>query len=482
MLQITNSKALRNAVRHAKRSGCQVDQFQRFLEAGYRPQPKQLNFHAAARLCDLPGGPDRVAYGGTRGQAKSHAIIAQVGIDDCQRFPGLKWLYLRLIAKRAGEQFEDLVSKMFSRVSHVYTASKGILDFSNGSKILLGGFKDESDIDDYIGIEYDGIVIEDSTTISDTKHTAIRGSLRTSKEGWRPRLYESANPGGVGHGWFKKMYVDPWLKKEEAETRFIHTVMGDNVFIDEGYARYLNSLTGWLRRAWRDGDFTIAAGQFFTAFNPDIHLFNHADFIRQPDWPVWASMDYGSAHWNIVYLFTQDGDGNRYVIDEYAARRSLIPTIADGIKAMLTRNGLTLAHLRHFVAGTDVFATKPTYKDDEPQTIAEGYERYGVRFEPAQTDRISGAARVLTYLGNSEQNIPARLFISNRCSMLIECLPSMQHDPKRMEDVLKVDCNVETGDGGDDAYDSFRYGLMVEFSKQAGLVLQRRAKGWQPVR
>jgi hypothetical protein len=44
---------------------------------------------------------------------------------------------------------------------------------------------------------------------------------------------------------------------------------------------------------------------------------------------------------------------------------------------------------------------------------------------------------------------PARLFIHERCARLIECLPLLQHDPNRPEDVLKMDCD-EDGLGGDD--------------------------------
>lgn len=475
---ITATAELERALIYAARVGCYPDQLERFVQYGYIPQAKQMTFHAAARACDEIAGPDWVGVGGTRGQAKSHAIIAQVGMDDCQRVPGLKWLYLRNIARSAAEQFEDLVRKMFNLVPHDYRPSRGVLHFTKtDSRIILGGFKDENDIDQYIGIEYDGIVIEDATTISQTKFDAIRGSLRTSKPNWKPRGYASANPGGIGHTWFKRFFVDPWSKRVETTTRFIHTTMGDNVFIDDGYARYLDSLTGWLRRAWRDGDFTIAAGQFFTTFDPAAHVFDYDKFTRPDDWKVWAAMDYGYSHWNITYLITQDGDGNRYIIDEYAERRGLIPTIADGVKAMLTRNGLTLNHLAHFVAGSDVFATKLARKKDEPQTIAEEYERYGIIFEPAQTDRINGAAKVRTLLGNPEEGIPPRLFISNRCHYLINCLPEMQHDPKRMEDVLKVDCNAETGEGGDDPYDAARYGLMVDFKPRAGL-LYGAAKGW----
>jgi phage terminase large subunit len=461
---ITATTELENCLTFAAAVGCYPDQLQRFLQAGYVPQAKQMTFHAAARAADDPTGPERIGYGGTRGQAKSHAILAQVGMDDCQRYPGLKWLYLRNIGKSAAEQFDDLITKMFSLVPHNYKSSRGLLKFPNGSRIILGGFKDENEIDAYIGIEYDGIVIEDATTLSETKYNAICGSLRTSKPNWRPRLYASANPGGIGHGWFKRIFVDPWIKKTETLTRFIHTVMGDNVFIDEGYARYLNSLTGWLRRAWRDGDFSIAAGQFFTNFDLTTHVVE--PFTIPLDWTVWASMDYGFAHYNTVHLFAKDGDGNRFVVDEYATRRTLIPHVADGIKAMLTRNGVELGRLNCFVAGTDVFIKKFIDKpNEEARTIADEYLKHGITLIPAETDRINGASRIMTFLGSKEHPpIPARLFIFNRCGGLINQLPEMQHDPKRGEDVLKVDCNSETGEGGDDFYDCLRYGMMVEFT------------------
>jgi hypothetical protein len=50
----------------------------------------------------------------------------------------------------------------------------------------------------------------------------------------------------------------------------------------------------------------------------------------------------------------------------------------------------------------------------------------------------------------------ARLFIRQRCGRLVETLPSLQHDPNRPEDVLKVDAD-EDGGGGDDAADALRY-------------------------
>ena len=96
----------------AARVGCPQDQLYSFLVAGYVPQRKQLVFHAAARACDAAGGPSHVGYGGTRGQAKSHATFAQAVLDDMQRFDGLKGLYLRKIKGRALESMDDLRRKV----------------------------------------------------------------------------------------------------------------------------------------------------------------------------------------------------------------------------------------------------------------------------------------------------------------------------------------------------------------------------------
>jgi hypothetical protein len=77
------------------RAGCTTDQMQNFIRAGLILQPRQLAASAAARLCDHSDGPTLIGYGGARGGGKSHWLLAQVGADDCQRFPGCKALLLR---------------------------------------------------------------------------------------------------------------------------------------------------------------------------------------------------------------------------------------------------------------------------------------------------------------------------------------------------------------------------------------------------
>jgi len=68
-----------------RRAGCPMDQMDRFQAADVILQSRQLAASAAARLCDRADGPTAVGYGGARGGGKSHWLLAQMGVDDCQR-------------------------------------------------------------------------------------------------------------------------------------------------------------------------------------------------------------------------------------------------------------------------------------------------------------------------------------------------------------------------------------------------------------
>ncbi len=80
------------------------------------------------------------------------------------------------------------------------------------------------------------------------------------------------------------------------------------------------------------------------------------------------------------------------------------------------------------------------------------YAKLGIRLTGAMTDRVNGWAEILRRLGDPNVGIAPTLFIHSRCARLVDCLPSLQHDPNRPEDVLKVDADEE-GVGAHDAAD-----------------------------
>jgi len=447
-----------------------MDQMDRFQAADVILQSRQLAASAAARLCDRADGPTAVGYGGARGGGKSHWLLAQMGVDDCQRVPGLKCLLLRKVGKANLEHFEDLRRKLFTNLGHEFSAFRGILTFRNGSRIIAGHFQNEKDIDAYLGLEYDVIGIEEATTLTARKYQDITTCCRTSKPDWRPRIYSTTNPGGVGHGWYRKRFIEPWQRHAETETRFIAALVTDNRWNNPEYVRVLEGLTGWQRRAWLDGDWDIAAGQFFTTLRREVHIVSDFDETRAREW--FCALDYGFTHYTVVLLGCTDGDGNLFVVDEHAERLWLPQRHAPAITAMLARHSISnrrleITDLKRFVAGADVFS-----RQSDGSTVASQYAKLGVALKPANMERVSGWAEILHRFGDPANGVKARLFIHERCARLVECLPALQHDPSRPEDVLKVDCD-EDGVGGDDAADCLRYLVATK----ARSISQRKLRG-----
>jgi hypothetical protein len=442
----------------------------RFQLADVVLQGRQLAASAAARLCDMADGPTAVGYGGARGGGKSHWLLAQMGVDDCQRVPGLKCLLLRKVGKANLEHFEDLRRKLFSKLGHEFSAFRGILTFDNGSRIIAGHFQNEKDIDAYLGLEYDVIGIEEATTLTARKYSDISTCCRSSKalpggQHWRPRIYSTTNPGGVGHAWYRKLFIEPWQRRAETGTRFVAARVTDNRWNNPEYTRVLEGLTGWQRRAWLDGDWDIAAGQFFTTLRREVHVVSDFDERRAREW--FCALDYGFTHYTVVLLGCTDGDGNLFVVDEHAERLWLPQRHAPAIMAMLARHGLKVEDLKRFVAGADVFS-----RQSDGSTVASQYGKLGIALKPANMERVNGWAEVLHRLGDPANGVKPRLLMHERCARLVECLPSLQHDPNRPEDVLKVDCD-EDGVGGDDSADCLRY-LVATKSRT---VVQRKLRG-----
>jgi phage terminase large subunit len=343
------------------------------------------------------------------------------------------------------------------QIPHDYNR-QGVISFANGSRIVTGHFRTEGDVDQYLGLEYDVVVIEEATTLSLAKYKTLRDSNRTSKPNWRPRIYASTNPGNIGHVWFKERFITPARKLQETDTRFIFATVDDNRFIDSEYTKKLEDNTGWKLRARRFGDWDIAAGQYFSTWNYDAHTCE--PFIIPAHWPVWACFDYGFTHPSAFYLLTEFDD-EITITGEHVEAKKLPRDHAGAMRRIAAKHGRDISDIPVF-AGPDVFANKG---DENAKTIAQQYEAHGVYMVAAPNDRISGWGEMLDLLGDpgrAENPIPARLKITRDCERLIECIPALQHNPNKPEDVLKWDIDDE-GSGGDDPADAARYGLMARF-------------------
>lgn len=431
-------------------AGVTDEQLRNFAAMGYVAQPTQLEFHAACRSCDVDRGPQIIGYGGSRGPGKSHASLAQAG-DDCLRRQGLKVLFLRKYQKSAAESMEDLVYRVFWKLDVNYTPSTGRVTFPNGSRILMGGFKDEKDIEKYIGIEYDLIVIEEVNQITFEKIQKLRGSLRTSRDDWRTRMYWTFNPGGVGHLWLKQNLIEPYRAGTEGEhrlfggtCRFIPSTYRDNVFLAPEYVDWLLSLEGPLGQAWREGDWDVFEGMAFPMWDQTRHIVD--PFEIPAHWAKWRAVDWGFANpWCCLWFAKEPDRGRIYVYRErYSAN------LTDKQQAETIVNS-SPEQIDITYADPSMWARKN--QEGLISSTADEYARYGVPLTRADNDRLSGKRKVDRLLADLPDGKPGIVFFSN-CKSLISTLPSLPFDENKPED---VDTDAE-----DHAYDALRYGLTNE--------------------
>lgn len=458
-MTLTKTELYERCINTALRVGSPKDQVENLVVLGnYIPYKWQWQYHSAARAADHEDGPSDILLGGARGPGKSHAEISQVALDDCQRIPGLKVLFLRQTGASAAESFDDLVAKALK--GHVeYRKSKTRLVFPNGSRIILGGFKDERDIDKYIGVEYDLIVVEELTQLTKEKYLKLKGSLRSTKKGWRPRVYASANPGGIGHQWVKEMFVMPYREgtgvyvdpdtKKETRTAFIPSTYKQNPALNPEYIAYLESLGGNLGKAWREGDWDIFEGQYFSEWLYRVHVCK--PFAIPETWLRFRSIDPSgrsgvtSAHW-----YALDSNGDVWAYREHAETGKDHDEHAKDIKKKSLLPDGSEEDYRYTVMDTSAFA-----KAGYSETAAEIYERNGVvGLLPAAKERVVGWNAVHRYLRH-DVSTPPKLHIFSTCVNLIKEIPIAQHDEHNPEDV------AEHRDGAHhlDSLDDLRYFL-----------------------
>lgn len=440
----------------AKNAGVALDQLQRLLDAGLVFTAAHLRFLGAARQCDRPDGPEEILCGGGRGSGKTNAVLAQMLVDDCQRAPGIRCLSIRKTAKSSREQVLEVRKKILSNVPHTVNESSGIIKFPNGSQCVIGGFKDEKDFEKYIGQEYDVIHIAECNQITKDKEEALLTCLRTSRPGWRVRAYLDTNPGGISHEHHRRKFVMPHYRGQETTTQYFHSTLADNPFIDEGYRVKMERLTGNRRKAWLDGDWDFRAGAYFSMWSHAHHVIGPGSGIHHPATPKrwYAGYDYGISHPASFHLMCDDFNGNSFVVDRWHKNNCVVKEQAAGIRGLLAKWKLEPGDLAHIAAGHDCFN-----RNNQGRTTAELFALEGLRLSEFRPDRISNWATIANRLGDPERGIPSSLYVSDRCVELIECIPLMAERDDREGDLEKWDAD-ENGEGGDDALDSCRNGLL----------------------
>lgn len=422
-----------------------------------------------------------VGYGGAKGGGKSHGL-RNIWLLETLSKPGIT----SAIFRRSYPELEDNhigpLFKQFPQLRPYYNGSKHELRIPQlESELKFRYCKKDSDVDIHQGQEYHRLGIEEASQWTEQMIWRLLGSNRSSRDKIRPVAGFTFNPGGIAHKFLKRFFVEKKLKEHElaagfktSDIAFIQALVTDNPALMKNNPDYVKILEAepneMLRRAYRYGDWNIAAGQYFTEFNPSVHVIKPFKIPRH--WKWFGSYDYGFNHPACVHWWATDEDGTVYLVNEMVAAQM---GLEEQAKRMNDFTGkLELPSDVIYEAGHDCWARK---RGSDP-TIAEDFIRKGILLRRANIDRKLGAHQVRMYLSqpvnsNGEKSQP-RVYIFDTCEITIDCILRMTHNPDDPEDVLKVDAVEGDPYTGDDPYDCFRYGLM---SRPAIAVAPKKSRG-----
>ena len=181
-----------------------IETSERTVKISGTPNEKQKLFFASrARF---------TAYGGARGGGKSWALRRKL-VALCLRYAGIKCLLIR-------RSFPELkTNHLYAFIKEYgslfcYKETEKALYFHNGSVIFLGYCAYDKDALRYQGQEFDIIAIDEATQLSEYRFSIFKACLRGTNPFPR-RMYLTCNPGGIGHSWVKRLFIDRIYKNDE---------------------------------------------------------------------------------------------------------------------------------------------------------------------------------------------------------------------------------------------------------------------------
>ncbi len=431
-------------------------------EVAFNPnQGPQTEFLAA---------PERdVLYGGAAGGGKSYALLADA-LRDAHN-PNHRGLLLRRTLGELTELIDksrQLYLKAFPEA--VFKESKSTWIFPSGATILFSYLDRDTDVTRYQGQSFNWIAIDEITHYP-TPYVweYLRSRLRTTDQSIVPYMRCTANPGGVGGWWIKKMYIDPsesntpfWARDVESnrilrygssneekagkplfQRRFIPARLTDNPYLMASgeYEAMLNSLPEVERRRLLEGDWDVTDGAAFAEFDRSRHVVEPFEIPRS--WARIRAADYGYSSPSCVLWGAIDFDGNLWIYRELYGKGFTGEQLAERILE-LEYDDPTIQ--------TAVLDESCFSRTGHGLSIAESMNRLNLRFMASNRDRLAGKIEMHKRLGNNDLDEP-RLRIFNNCTHLIRTLPTLPLSKTNPEDVdTKAD---------DHAYDALRYMCMT---------------------
>lgn len=465
-----------------------------FIE--YEPQPKQR------LLSECPA--NEILYGGSAGPGKSHAIRHEALVW-ANRIPKLQvYLFRRTYPELEKNHILPIIIEWGNRYGQ-YNDGKKYYRLPNQSMIHFCHAQHEKNVMLYHGAEIHLLIIDELSTFTEWMYVYLRNRVRCTLDlpqryqGRVPGVICASNPGGVGHEFCKRLFVD-FCAIDSAETdkrkadpsnygpvyehpsrrlgytvnyglrmarqsdggmmrAYIPGLLQDNPILmqrDPGYIHRIEAMPEPYRSAYLDGDWEIFLGQVFN-FNKSHHVCAVHPLPAYA--PVYFTFDWGfGAPFSCGWCYT-DADGRIFRFAEWygwtktpnQGLRLADSEIAEGIIEHEIKVGVRAPGGRHvdgfdigvpkvkvnYILSPDCFQKKPDYRGGgQGPSTSEIFSRYGINGTPGDATRDQKIKQFHERLRVPRKENERPMFqVFDSCKQFIRTIPLLQQDEHNPEDV-----------------------------------------------
>lgn len=431
------------------------------IELPYRPYAKQTEFHRSRA--------DVILFGGAAGPGKSRAL-REDALELCLRHPN----YKATIFRRKHTELEDthiLASQIeFPQELGQYNDQKKRWKFNNGSILKFNHCQLESNVYDYQSAEWDYLGIDELTHFSEDMFWYLQTRNRNVNPNVPAICRTTTNPGGVGHAWVKRIFLNSGCPCAEHRTarpsgtiweqtwpnpitgkeislsfQFIQAFLQDNPALLQNDPQYVARLAMQpenVRKALLLGCWDVFAGQGFPEWG-DRHIVE--PFVLGNNVRRYRAIDWGKTAPFWCGWFAVNEYGRAYLYREVSQ-----PGLRDEEQAELVLEMTGKERIEYTVADPSIYG-EGRGSNRWGVTIAQAYQKSGLQVMRADNARILGKQRMHQWLSDAPDGTPW-LQVFSTCQSFIKCIKGLVIDDKRVEDIKE---------GGDDhSYDGSRYWAM----------------------
>lgn len=369
-------------------------------------------------------------YGGARGGGKSWSIQRKAPLG-AYNYPGIRILILR---REYGDMENSIITPMLKILApntYSYNKTDHMINFTNGSQIKFGNMPGYCAAVEgkYQGQEYDWLFIDEATQFLESEFRGLAAIVRGANK-IPKRVYLTCNPGGPGHNWVKRLFIDRKFKTGENPNDyvFIKATVDDNKDLMESnpdYIQQLELLPEDKRNAHRYGDWNALAGTYFSEFTDGVHTCR--PFQIPKEWARYRAFDYGLDMFFCLWIAV-DPEGRCYVYKHYARSDLVVSDAAIAVHENTTPD----ENISFTIAPPDMWSRQR----ETGKTQAAMFMESGLLLYKADNSRKQGWAALKELLKVREDGKPS-LIIFSTCDNLIECMKCLMHDDNDPNDVSK---------------------------------------------